>query len=59
MKAYIGRGKCLTRNNEKDNLEMKKADIFVGTSGFTYDHWGDGVFYPEGLSKHKWLEYYS
>lgn len=23
-----------------------------------YDHWGEGVFYPAGLSKNKWLEYY-
>ncbi|MCF6147910.1 MAG: DUF72 domain-containing protein [Candidatus Kuenenia sp.] len=38
---------------------MKNENLFVGTSGFTYDHWGGGVFYPDGVSKHKWLEYYA
>ena len=33
--------------------------IFVGTSGFNYDDWGDGVFYPEKLPQRKWLEHYS
>lgn len=32
---------------------------FVGTSGFIYDHWGGGVFYPEKLPQRKWLEYYA
>lgn len=32
--------------------------IFVGTSGFNYDHWGDGVFYPDGLPQKLWLEHY-
>ena len=32
--------------------------IYIGTSGFTYDDWGDGVFYPDGLPQNKWLEYY-
>lgn len=32
--------------------------IYIGTSGFNYDHWADGVFYPPELSKSKWLEYY-
>ncbi len=31
---------------------------FIGTSGFTYDHW-EGVFYPEDVSKRRRLEYYS
>ncbi len=31
---------------------------FIGTSGFSYNHW-QGVFYPDGLSKSKWLEFYS
>ena len=32
--------------------------IFIGTSGYSYPHWGEGVFYPEGLKENKWLEYY-
>lgn len=35
------------------------ANFFIGTSGYSYPHWGDGVFYPEGLSQQKWLEYYT
>jgi uncharacterized protein YecE (DUF72 family) len=32
--------------------------IFVGTSGWTYDHWR-GPFYPQGLAKTRWLDYYA
>ncbi len=35
---------------------MRKA--FVGCSGFSYDHW-KAVFYPDGLPKRKWLQYYT
>lgn len=31
---------------------------YIGTSGYNYSHWADGVFYPEGLAQNKWLEYY-
>ncbi|MFN3467773.1 MAG: DUF72 domain-containing protein, partial [Candidatus Brocadiales bacterium] len=31
----------------------------MGTSGFIYPHWGNGVFYPEGLPQRRWLEYYA
>jgi len=34
------------------------ARVFIGTSGFNYRHWGDGIFYPKGLAVSKWLEYY-
>jgi len=30
---------------------------YIGTSGWSYDHWR-GLFYPEELSKGKWLEFY-
>ncbi len=33
--------------------------LFIGTSGFSYSHWEDGVFYPKGLAKTKQLEYYA
>jgi len=32
--------------------------IHIGTSGFHYDDWV-GRFYPDGLPKSRWLEYYS
>jgi uncharacterized protein YecE (DUF72 family) len=34
------------------------TDLSIGCSGFLYDHWKKN-FYPEGLSKNYWLEYYS
>jgi uncharacterized protein YecE (DUF72 family) len=32
--------------------------IYIGTSGFFYNHW-KGIFYPEELKKEKYLEFYS
>ncbi len=32
--------------------------LIVGTSGWQYDDWA-GTFYPEGLPKSRWLEYYA
>ncbi len=37
----------------------KEAPVyFVGTSGWTYDHW-KGRFYPDGLAKNAWFDYYA
>ena len=36
---------------------MAHARVFVGTSGWSYDHWRHGVFYPEGLPSRKWLAF--
>jgi len=33
--------------------------IRVGTSGWSYDHWAAGVFYPEHLAQARRLEYYA
>ncbi len=33
--------------------------VFIGTSGYNYPHWWDGVFYPSGLPQKRWLEYYA
>ncbi len=32
--------------------------IYIGTSGFSYDDWV-GPYYPEGLDKKDWLEFYA
>ncbi|KPK41919.1 MAG: hypothetical protein AMJ78_04115 [Omnitrophica WOR_2 bacterium SM23_29] len=37
---------------------MGKARVYIGTSGYSYDHWAEGVFYPSDLPKNKWLEHY-
>ena len=40
------------------NCTPQKTEYFLGCSGFYYDHW-KGRFYPEGLAKTKWLQYYA
>lgn len=32
--------------------------VYIGTSGYIYEHWGCGIFYPEDLPQNKRLEYY-
>jgi uncharacterized protein YecE (DUF72 family) len=34
-----------------------RGDIHIGTSGWEYRHWA-GDFYPAGLSRDRWLEFY-
>ena len=34
------------------------TEYYIGTSGWHYEHWR-GLFYPEKLSKPKWLEFYA
>jgi uncharacterized protein YecE (DUF72 family) len=36
----------------------KTQAIYIGTSGYSYQHW-KGVFYPKDLPASKWLEFYS
>ncbi|MDI6689116.1 MAG: DUF72 domain-containing protein [Actinomycetota bacterium] len=33
--------------------------VFVGTSGYNYLHWWNGVFYPPDVPQRKWLEFYA
>lgn len=35
------------------------AQAYIGTSGWNYKHWAEGIFYPHGLKKTVWLRYYS
>src|ERR1041385_3298565 len=35
------------------------AQRWIGTSGWNYKHWRDGVFYPPRLPARRWLEYYA
>jgi uncharacterized protein YecE (DUF72 family) len=35
------------------------GSFYLGTSGFSYDEWKHGVFYPEGLKNREMLAYYS
>ncbi len=35
-----------------------RGEIRIGTSGWEYRHWA-GDFYPAGLSRDRWLEFYA
>jgi len=37
---------------------MRRAKLWIGTSGFYYDHW-IGKCYPEGIDRHDLLPYYA
>jgi uncharacterized protein YecE (DUF72 family) len=39
--------------------ESNHSKAFIGTSGWNYKHWMNGVFYPHGLKPDAWLRYYS
>jgi uncharacterized protein YecE (DUF72 family) len=38
-------------------MQGEDCKFFVGTSGWTYDHW-IGNFYPDKLPKHRWFSHY-
>ncbi len=40
-------------------IPKRKGNVFIGTSGYNYNHWSKGVFYPENLKQKEWLEYYA
>ena len=40
-------------------LPEMTGTLYVGTSGFSYDEWKHGVFYPEGLKNREMLAYYA
>lgn len=33
--------------------------VWIGTCGWNYPHWGNGVFYPRGLPASDWLAFYA
>lgn len=35
-----------------------EKNFFIGTSGYSYKHWHNDVFYPQEIPPSKWLEYY-
>lgn len=37
---------------------MPSGRVLIGTSGWMYKHWADGVFYPPKLKQILWLPYY-
>ena len=39
-------------------MSEEKSKYWIGTSGWSYDHW-KGEFYPEDWPKSRWFEYYA
>jgi len=39
-------------------MNSKKDAFYVGTSGWTYNHWKD-TFYPGNIPKTRWFDYYA
>ena len=37
---------------------MAKGKVYIGTSGWNYNHWKEN-FYPGDLKQNNWLEFYS
>ncbi len=35
-----------------------EGKAIIGTSGWNYKHWGEGVFYPSGMRQREWLSHY-
>ncbi len=42
----------------KSSSKPAQTEYFIGTSGWTYDHWKDR-FYPHDLPKSHWFDYYA
>jgi uncharacterized protein YecE (DUF72 family) len=38
---------------------LKAGRALIGTSGWNYRHWADGVFYPPACREPHWLEFYA
>src|ERR1051326_1810628 len=38
---------------------MKKGRLFIGTSGWNYKHWANGVFYPAERKPPTWLKFFA
>lgn len=39
-------------------MTLTRSNIYVGTSGWSYNHWKEN-FYPKGMQSQKWLNHYS
>lgn len=45
-------------NSPAFSATQTPPEFFIGTSGWTYDHWL-GCFYPQGLARSRWFDYYA
>lgn len=44
---------------QSDSSSEGGNDLFVGTAGYSYAHWRQGVFYPVGVTQSQELRHYS
>ena len=54
-----GRRRSRTVRSSRAMMHGMAGRFYLGTSGFAYDEWRKGVFYPEDLKKDDMLDYYS
>jgi uncharacterized protein YecE (DUF72 family) len=38
---------------------VRETELRIGCSGWNYDHWRHGVFYPPRMAPREWLDFYS
>jgi uncharacterized protein YecE (DUF72 family) len=44
---------------DQEDGEQQLSDIYVGTAGYSYSHWRNGVFYPKHVTQAAELRHYS
>lgn len=42
-----------------NSIGTSNSAIYIGTSGYNYPHWWNGIFYPSDLPQKRWLEFYA
>ena len=46
-------------NTSIHNAGPGSGGVLIGTSGYNYPHWWNGVFYPSSVPQRRWLEFYT
>jgi uncharacterized protein YecE (DUF72 family) len=49
----------LAGNSPIRNSKSELGGMLIGTSGYNYPHWWNGVFYPFSVPQRRWLEFYA
>lgn len=58
-KVYLLASEAYSLASQERNFGVNSMSrIYIGTSGWQYDHW-KGVFYPQNLPQKDWLGYYT
>lgn len=54
----IGNGAADFSNDWKNRVANESPGLYVGTSGWSYEHWR-GRFYPEDMPERDWFDFYT